>query len=44
MKGNLDTDTLIGRSFKTRIQMVKDGNGNPRPKAMYFEPVNEPPV
>lgn len=39
MKSNLDTDTLIGRRFKSRIQMVKDGNGNPRPKAMYFEPL-----
>lgn len=44
MKANLDTDTLIGRAFKTRIQMVKNANGEPRPKAMYFEPVNEPPI
>jgi hypothetical protein len=39
MKGSLDTETLLGRRFRSRIQMVKDANGNPRPRAMYFEPI-----
>ena len=44
MKSNLETDTLVGRRFKTKIMLVKNASGEPRPRAMFFEPVKELPI
>lgn len=39
VKSNINTDTLIGRRFRARIQMRKNQKGESVPTAAFFEPI-----
>ena len=39
MRASLDTDMLIGRQWKTKIQLVKTQKGNEVPRHLYLIPV-----
>lgn len=38
-KEGLDTDSIIGRRFKSKIQNQKNAKGDYVPRAVYFEPL-----
>ena len=44
MRANINTDVLIGRKFRTKIQNRKNQKGEMVPGALFFEPVEEIPT